>query len=307
MISVLMSSFNENKHILNGAIDSVLNQKVDEPFELILVIDNPNNVELIDWIENSYSNFEEIKIVKNPTNLGLSHSLNIAIDKSIGQYICRMDADDISLPSRLQKQLDYLTSNDLDLIGGRMQVISQSGEPMYITPKLPSSPVVVEKASRWNNCLMHPTWFGTRNVFLQHYRNVPFCEDYDFQLRSIISGFKLGNIDDVILKYRISDNGISRSNLYRQYLFQKYLSKQFSDGNIAEIDLAQKYVTKKFDPNKAKKYIRSSDYWNEGLKYRSNRLYLNSYFSMLKAMLNSCDFANKMLRLLMAAHYGSKE
>lgn len=302
-----MSSFNEEKQIMSQAIESILNQETSEPFELILIIDNPQNKELIDYVEKKYAGFSQVKIVKNPVNMGLAQSLNIAIDVSVGEYICRMDADDISLPNRLQRQLDYLRHNELDLIGGRMEVISHDGSPLYEASRLPLTADAVWKASRWNNCLMHPTWFGKRSVFLQHYRSMPFSEDYDFQLRSMISGFKLGNVDEVVLKYRLSKDSISRSNPYEQYLYQIYISKQFRKGDVAEIDSARKSVEKRYNNVKAKKYAQSNKCWNSGLSLLSNKQYLRAVFYVLKAALFSQNFANKIFRLMIVAYYSLKQ
>ena len=57
---------------------------------------------------------------------------------------------------------------------------------------------------------------------------MPLCEDYDFTLRAVLNGYKISNIDETVLKYRMTSSSISRNNLYEQYLFARFITKKYS-------------------------------------------------------------------------------
>ena len=108
LISVVMSNYNTEESYLRASIESILNQTY-ENFEFIIV-DDCSTDNSIDVIE-SYSD-KRIKLIKNKENMGLTKSLNVAIKEAKGEFIARMDADDISLPQRFEKQVEFLTYKD---------------------------------------------------------------------------------------------------------------------------------------------------------------------------------------------------
>lgn len=299
-ISVIMSAYNEEVHIFKQSVESILNQKGYTP-ELILVIDNPSNTDLKQWVKENLSAKRNVCIVENKENLGLAKSLNLAIELAHGEYICRMDADDVALHNRLQLQLDYLKKHDVDLIGGRVIVIDENNKSLYETPKLPQDPNKIKKALRWNNCLAHPTWFGKREVFELGYRNIPLCEDYDFQLRAVMQGFKLGNSEDIVLKYRVSNSGLSQSNLFRQYLYQKYITGCYSSGQYASIDEANSYVQKSYSKNRAMKYDQAHKGFQRSLELLAKKRPFSAFLSVVPISFTSLDYIDKLRRLLLTS------
>ena len=103
-VSVILSAYNEEERWFREAVESIINQSY-ENFELILILDNPNNT-LLEGIINEYVNKDNrIIYIKNEKNLGLVKSLNKGLSYCRGEYIARMDADDISLPERIEEEL----------------------------------------------------------------------------------------------------------------------------------------------------------------------------------------------------------
>ena len=80
---------------------------------------NDGSTENIQKILSKYEKNSKIRIFKNENNIGLTKSLNLLIKESVGKYIARQDSDDISISSRLNKQIDYLNKYNLDLCGTR--------------------------------------------------------------------------------------------------------------------------------------------------------------------------------------------
>ena len=107
-VSVLMSCYNSQK-TLKDSINSVLTQTYKN-FEF-LIIDDGSSDDTLKILQDFENIDERIKVYKNSKNIGLTKSLNILIDKSVGKYIARQDADDISKPERFDVQYNYLRSS----------------------------------------------------------------------------------------------------------------------------------------------------------------------------------------------------
>lgn len=300
MISVIMSTYKENESLLKEAIESILNQTYHN-FEFIVILDNPEN-EMHKKVINGYAEKDNrIKFFVNKENIGLTSSLNKGLQLARGDYICRMDADDISIQDRFEKQYYCLVNNNYDLIGGITQMINESGKPIYSIKKIPTNIKKIKKALNYGQCIAHPTWFGKKEVFdtLQGYRNMPLCEDYDFTLRAILHGFKISNLNETVLKYRMTSDSISRSNLYEQYLYMKYITKEYSDGNIADINKAHNYVEKNSNPQKADKYLKANVVFNKILEELEKKQIFKLLIDGCKLLFISKDYLNKIYRYFM--------
>ncbi|HGF9542707.1 TPA: glycosyltransferase family 2 protein, partial [Acinetobacter baumannii] len=124
LVSVVLPAYNAELY-LKEAIDSVLSQTFTD-FELIIL--NDGSIDRTEEIILSY-NDSRIVYVKNEKNLGLIGTLNKGINLAKGKYIARMDADDICLPERFKKQVDFLEkNNEIDLIGTNAIKINNNGD-----------------------------------------------------------------------------------------------------------------------------------------------------------------------------------
>lgn len=220
MISILMSVYNETQSMLTQSIISIQNQSYKN-WELIIVNDNPKDKELANFLLELKDGDSRIKVYTNEYNCGLVKSLNIAIDKANGEYIARMDADDIAKDNRFEEQIAFLEENDLDFVFANVQSIDEYG----LTQKekvLPEKKLLdfnsLKKIMSFTDLAFHPTWFMKRKVIIElnGYRQINSAEDYDFVIRAMRAGFRLGYQGKVLLKYRYRLNSISRNNSLRQ-------------------------------------------------------------------------------------------
>ena len=127
LISVVMPCYKESLSVLKEAVLSILKQTYNN-LELIVIVDNPLANENIRFLQDVCVNDKRVRIIVNEENIGIVRSLNKGIMLARGEYIARMDADDISLSKRLEKQLTYLLDHDLDIVGGFYQNVSVDGE-----------------------------------------------------------------------------------------------------------------------------------------------------------------------------------
>ena len=263
LISIIMSTFNETNEELKCSIESILNQTYTN-FELLIVDDNPNNIELENYLRGITDS--RVRIIYNKQNMGLVRSLNTALKICKGKYIARMDADDISLENRLQEQISFLEAGNYDLVGSSIEVIDENGHHIK-NEYIPKDTHVLVQKLKIKNILPHPTWFCKRELYdrLNGYRNIPRCEDYDFILRAIKNQYKIGCVHTILLKYRIRANSITQSHYSEQYVLSKYLCKaierNMSIENIENYIHSIKYAK---NVTKYKKFKRAKDHIKNG-------------------------------------------
>jgi hypothetical protein len=226
-----MSVFNEEEIWLRQSIESILEQSYTN-LEFIIILDNPDNDALHDIIKNYCKSDDRIIYFKNEKNIGLVKSLNTALSHVQGEFIARMDADDISLPRRIEKQLSYLSSNpSVDFIGARCINIDEKGVELYRDEMIPEDMKLIESCLLNVDFINHPTWFFRKACSDKNkgYREITCAEDYDFLLRLITNGFVLSNTNEFLVKYRIRKSGISKSNSLKQLLYSKHVVKMYKD------------------------------------------------------------------------------
>ena len=129
-ISVIMSVYNEKERELKAAINSILGQTYQN-LEFIIILDNPLNKELQIVIEDYAERDSRIRFFINTQNMGLVRSLNKALKYVTGSFIARMDADDISLKSRLEDQLNYLIKNNADFVFAGIEYIDEDDKKLF--------------------------------------------------------------------------------------------------------------------------------------------------------------------------------
>lgn len=233
LVTVLLPLYNEPVEIAKESILSICNQTYRE-LEILLILDNPKNGDLKGLIQTIAENDSRIKSVINSENIGLPQTLNKGIDLAHGAYIARMDADDIALPERIQKQVGFLERHPaIGLLGCDAYIIDDDDKVVGFYSKLKSN---------WTNriflkhCganLIHPTWIAPAKTFKQcRYRNYLSAQDYDFALRASAMGIRFCNLKEPLLKYRIPKQTlrtISCKRAYEQYVNTMIARKQYRD------------------------------------------------------------------------------
>lgn len=300
MISVIMSTYKEDERLLRESIESILNQTYRD-FEYIIMLDYPDNDVHKSVIEEYALKDDRIHFYINEKNMGLTDSLNRGLSLCHGEYIARMDADDISLPDRLERQMKYLEKNRYDLIGGITEMINENGSLLYSIKSVPTDPKKINKALRYSQCIAHPTWLGRKEVFEKNagYRHMPLCEDYDFTLRAVLNGFVVSNLNEAVLKYRMTSNSISRSNLFEQYLYMSYITNEYKNKGIASVDKAYAYVQQHLNEKDSDKYLKANVIFNRMLQEMSDKQLLPFIKDGFCLLFSSKYYLNKIFRFIM--------
>jgi|SRR3989339_665691 len=218
-ISVLMSVFDEKNNFLEEAINSILQQTFTD-FEFI-IIDDRTNIENKKILNFYQKKDQRIKIINNNKNLGLTRSLNKGIYQSNGLYLARMDSDDVALPDRLKKQYEFLKKNNSYIGCGTLVSFMDEKNKIINKKNHPTSYKDITKSILRYNPFIHPTLMIKKNILLSlggYDENFYFAQDYDLVLR-ILSKYKMTNIKEKLLCYRVNINGLSHQNMRKSLKF----------------------------------------------------------------------------------------
>lgn len=245
-LSVIMSVYNEKEVWLKESLESVLRQTYSN-FEFIIVLDNPEQTELEKIIKEYAEKDPRIIFIKNKRNFGLVYSLNEALEVAKGEFIGRMDADDISEPERFEIEIDALLKKNLDVVGGRITYINENDEYIGLSTSYGLSEETCKKSLGLRNIISHPTWLVRKSVFddIGKYNDVYAAEDYEWLCRASSNGFQISNIDDVILKYRLRRNSICSVHAYQQNLVESLIRNEFNSSLKNNVPFSYKAIEKK--------------------------------------------------------------
>ncbi|MDR1544610.1 MAG: glycosyltransferase [Prevotellaceae bacterium] len=282
LVSVNIPVKNGKKY-LKQCIESVLNQTFSD-FELLIV--NDGSTDETANIVRSFSD-KRIRFFENETCKGIAFTRNFAVELSRGKYIAVFDCDDVMLPEKLQKQVDFLKKNpDFALVGSSIEKIDKKGvvigKQIY---KLPEN--LIKSQLFFDNYFAQPSMLIRREVFEKFRYNPQFMMASDYAFWSqIAENHKVANLKEILIKYRIHSQSITLSQLERQQIYiKKIFEFQLSLLKIfpTENELENHFLLLK---NPAKIDVNSTQFaeilqWSELLKSRNKELQIfdNQFFN----------------------------
>jgi glycosyltransferase involved in cell wall biosynthesis len=204
-VSVIMPCYNCAKY-LPESMASVLSQTFQD-FEVVAVDDGSDDG--TQGMLEDYSRFDgRVRVFRLPRNMGVTKALNHGLLMSRTEYLARMDADDVSLPSRLELQVKYLDENpDVWVLGTRFWSMDEGLGTVKWDNAVPTSPDDVKRTLSERCCVGHPTVMMRRRMVEkiggydedEKFRAV---EDYELWLRASSKGLGIANLPEYLLKYR---------------------------------------------------------------------------------------------------------
>lgn len=286
LISVLMPTYNVADYV-EEAVNSILNQTY-ENFELIIVDDasTDGTFEILTALQAKDS---RIKLYRNEVNSKICKTLNRALSYAKGDFIARMDGDDISRSDRLEILHDYLISHpDICLVGSASETIDENGVRLAVK-KMPQRWEAIRKGNKFISSVTH-IWLARYYVYkeLEGYRDVPYAEDYDFLLRGEIKGYKYANVADPVYKIRlrngntVSSNGLlqKKSFYYVKKLHRKELKTKENMFSAADYERAVSCTERQ-----KIRFSKAAMYLNKAVVNKKNVFYMAA--NVIKATLYS--------------------
>tara|TARA_B100001175_G_scaffold198647_1_gene168694 strand:+ start:443 stop:1144 length:702 start_codon:yes stop_codon:yes gene_type:complete len=201
LVSFIMSTYNSEETV-SKSIDSMLNQTY-ENIE-ILIVDDCSNDNTYKICENYSRTNENIFIYRNNKNIGLTKSLNKLLNHSKGTYIARQDADDTSMPERIQKQFEFINSNKLDGCSARSNIIGHR----RVIPGL-SYFFPIKLIMKYKNPFIHGTLFIKKSVLSNlggYDERFIYSQDYKLMSDILQNGYRVSIIKTPLYNLNFSNN-----------------------------------------------------------------------------------------------------
>ncbi len=209
MVSVVLAIYKDD-----GFFDEALQSILQQTYKNLEVIIVANNCDDKVWNKIIKYSEQDGRIVPLRLKMGgLAFALNYGIEAAKGSYIARMDADDICLENRIEKQMDFLLKNlDVDILGTQIEYIDSHG--FVIQKGWTQSPEMHQEILnflKYRCALFHPTVVFKKDAIINigGYKYGFYGEDYEIWIRAALAGLKFHNLKEVLLKYRIHDNQMS--------------------------------------------------------------------------------------------------
>lgn len=334
-VSVIMPIYNSESYLAE-AIESVLNQSYQN-IEVVLV--NDASIDHSESIAEKYIS-DRVRYIKNPQNSGVAYSLNRAIQLCCGDYIARMDADDISMPDRIKKQVAFMEANSTLAVSGSW--VRHIGKYKGVLEKKPSGSSCIAAFMMLDNPVMHPTAIMRKRT-LENYRlkydaAYERCEDFDLW-EKVSQVAEIDNLPEPLLHFRVHAGsvtakhcdemwrktyeilarGLSRIGVATnssEIRFHRKISHGESAENIAELIKAEKWFLKLLDANN-KSMVHAESAMQEALGFawyllcrNSAKLGIKVWKTYNSSHLTGCLSISQrhkiLLGLLVCLHYSRK-
>lgn len=229
-ISVLMSVYGkEQPQYLDAALRSVWDKQTLKPQQIILIEDGPLPESLASTIDDWKARLGSTLVVhQNPTNLGLTKSLNIGLQYVNSDAVARMDSDDLSAPERFALQVQFLDEHpDTDIVGGSMQEFNATEENLNVR-HYPLTHAEVLRTIYKASPLAHPTVMMRTRIFaggLRYDERFRTSQDIALWFDAICRGYKIGNVPETTLFFRRDDEVFRRRSRAKAWNeFRIYMS-----------------------------------------------------------------------------------
>ena len=281
LVSVLIPCYNCEEYV-EEAVMSIIKQTYSN-LE-ILVIDDGSTDNTKTILQRLAQKDSRIRYIKNEENLKLIKTLNKGLDLCNGKYIARMDADDISLPTRIEKQVNFLeTHPEIGVVGTYIQIFGVRKSVW----KMDTKDKYIRAHLFCNSSFAHPSVMMRTSILRDNhlYYNTDYPHAEDYKLWCDIAQYtKLANIPEILLFYRINENQVS--NKYNKE--QKETAQRIREEYINDF-LAERNVPINFS---------SQSTINEILQLRH---YIREKYILKKILLTWCDSSEnkkEIVRLL---------
>lgn len=238
VFSVVMPCYNAER-FLRDAIESVLSQSLRD-FELIIIDDGSTDASA-SMVEEYRQRDRRVVFLSNDRNEGIVAALNKGLQAARGEFIARLDADDVALPGRLMKQYEFMKAHpDVIICGTALWMVDVSGRPLK-KRSYALSDSAIRKQLLWKSPFAHPSVCIRRSVFtthgLKYSSEFPHAEDFDLWLRAADLG-KFANLEEPLTKYRLREGAVKdtycKESLWSTIRVQ-WRHRRYADGVVGFI------------------------------------------------------------------------
>lgn len=228
--SLLLPVYSGDKaEYLRRAFESSVTEQTRPPDEVVLVQDGPVPPDLRAMLEALVARSPvPTRLIEVPRNEGLAQALEKGLAACTNDIVARMDADDISLPTRFDRQLS-LIEDGFDLVGTGMLEFAEEHGAVIARRIPPTEAGEIARYARFHDPFNHPTVVYRRTSVRAAggYRDLGLMEDYWLFARMIHAGARVCNLPDPLVMYRVSDGAYARRGGFRQLRAELRLQREF--------------------------------------------------------------------------------
>lgn len=230
--SVLISIYKgDNAQYFDRALQSIWDEQNVTPSEIVLVEDGPLSDELHQVVRHWKSRLSEVlQVVTLGKNMGVGAAKHVGVEACSNELIAVMDADDISLPDRFEKQLALFSDSNLDVCGSWVGEFINNEDDLVSFRRTPERHENIVKFAKSRSPINHPTAMYKKSVVLRvgSYTNYRTSEDFDLFVKLIMDGAKLYNIQEPLVNMRIGSGQLSaRRGGLKNALFEVKVQRNF--------------------------------------------------------------------------------
>ncbi|MBD5174712.1 MAG: glycosyltransferase [Bacteroidales bacterium] len=225
--SVLTSVYkNDNPAFVREAIKSISVYQTLPPSEIVLVVDGPVGEDINNVLNELKSKIPYLNVIRLDKNMGLGKALNVGLSHTKYEFVARMDSDDIAVPDRCKKQIEYLRFNkEIAIVGG--QITEFIGNESDIVGKriVPCDSHNIEKYIKSRCPFNHMTIMARKSKILEagNYQELHFNEDYYLWIRMFENGCQFANLPDTLVNVRVGKEMYARRGGWKYFKSEKWL------------------------------------------------------------------------------------
>jgi glycosyltransferase involved in cell wall biosynthesis len=217
LVSVIVSVYDGRPYLVPalGSLTAQTHRELE-----IIVVDDASRDGTAGDLARLAREEPRLRVLTNPDNLGLARSLLRGLEAATGQIIARQDADDLSLPRRLERQAAALAAeNGPALVGSGIYEMDQAGRRGRVSLQ-PSLPAVIRRKMLVDNAFFHPTVAWRREALeragLSYDPGLRYAQDYDLFSRVLRAGLAAGNLREPLVAFRAHGGQVSRERAAQQ-------------------------------------------------------------------------------------------
>jgi lipopolysaccharide/colanic/teichoic acid biosynthesis glycosyltransferase/glycosyltransferase involved in cell wall biosynthesis len=220
--SVLMSVYSkENAEFFDLSLNGILNKQTRKPDEFVLVCDGPLTKELDTVVDKYKSAYPDVfKVYRTEQNQGLGKALNYGLSKCTYDIVLRADSDDICVENRFAIQVGFMEKHpDIAVCSSYIDEFDTDWNKPEKKKELPLTNKELYEMAKFRNPINHMAAGFRKNIILEigSYHHIPYVEDYELWVRTLIHGYKLANIDQVLVHARVG-NGMVKRRGNKEYI-----------------------------------------------------------------------------------------
>lgn len=261
--SVLMSVYKNDKlEFVKTALESIVNQ-TRKPNEIVLVVDGPVDTKLVQWLQNYEKQNKTFQLIVLEENLGLGNALEIGLNRCSYDLVARMDADDISVENRFEKQVsEFEKDENLSIVGGQIEEFMGTTNHIIGVRKVPLQDEEIKEYMKARCPFNHMTvMFRKKEVQkVGGYMEWHFNEDYYLWLRMYLANCHFKNLENTLVCVRVGDEMYQRRGGFAYFKSEAGIQKYMLAHNLINLpqymfNVLLRFILQVLMPNKVRAFV----------------------------------------------------